>query len=363
MYPSSVPLNSYPYYTQPINLLLNAPIYPNYGPTGLFADSTGYVTPIVHWIKDYPLPNGLKMHSQVGSYDGKEDLDNYLHLFEGAIHMHKWAMLLSCHMFTYTLKDFARIWWNSKTTAKEFTTNRVRSDHKEGFDRLNKSFSWDNNKGKKKNWDRFSPDKGSNHRLLANLSKSPREILAIEKVAKTFEQPSCMIKRRRSHDMSKYCHFYEDHGHETNQCRELRNQIKEAVRSGLLAHLVKGIKKGKAKTSKTQHEEGKKGDKDIVPVEAPILIISRESQASNRKSTKDPVNETGEITFPLLLVLKTPLIQRAFLSSQRGSFGSHSRRKSLRIIVSTIHAAIKFHTPHGIGNVFSTFKPNKVKEG
>ncbi|GJS93169.1 hypothetical protein Tco_0800137 [Tanacetum coccineum] len=64
MYSLSVPLNSYPFYTQPINPLLNAPIYPNYGPTGLFADSAGYVTPIVHWIKDYPLPNGLKMHSQ-----------------------------------------------------------------------------------------------------------------------------------------------------------------------------------------------------------------------------------------------------------------------------------------------------------
>nr|GEU99575.1 reverse transcriptase domain-containing protein [Tanacetum cinerariifolium] len=77
-------------------------------------DSTGCVTPFVHCIKDYPLPDGLKMNSHVGSYNGKGDPDNYLNLFEGAIHMQKWAMLVACHMFTYTLKDSARIWWNDQ---------------------------------------------------------------------------------------------------------------------------------------------------------------------------------------------------------------------------------------------------------
>ncbi|GJX62109.1 hypothetical protein Tco_0295009 [Tanacetum coccineum] len=36
-------------------------------------------------IEDYPLPNELKMPYHVGSYNGKEDPDNYLHLFEGSI--------------------------------------------------------------------------------------------------------------------------------------------------------------------------------------------------------------------------------------------------------------------------------------
>nr|GEU78982.1 putative ribonuclease H-like domain-containing protein [Tanacetum cinerariifolium] len=75
--------------------------------------------------------------------------------------------------------------------AKE-VTNGASNNHIEGFDRLNKGFSWDNNKGKKKNKDRFSSYKGSNHGLLANLSKSPREILAMEKAAKAFEQPPRM---------------------------------------------------------------------------------------------------------------------------------------------------------------------------
>ncbi|GKA05275.1 reverse transcriptase domain-containing protein [Tanacetum coccineum] len=58
----------------------------------------GSVTPFVCWIENYPLPNGLKMPSYVGSYDGKGDPDNFLHLFEGAIHMQIWLMLMACHI-------------------------------------------------------------------------------------------------------------------------------------------------------------------------------------------------------------------------------------------------------------------------
>ncbi|GJZ25318.1 hypothetical protein Tco_0562777 [Tanacetum coccineum] len=102
--------------------------------------------------------------------------------------------------------------------AKEVATNGAPNNHREGFDRFNKGSSLDNNKGRKKDRDRFSPYKGSNHGLLANLSKSPREILAIEKVAKGFEPSPRMIGIRQSRDISKYCYFHEDHGHDTNQC-------------------------------------------------------------------------------------------------------------------------------------------------
>nr|GEZ84199.1 reverse transcriptase domain-containing protein [Tanacetum cinerariifolium] len=72
----------------------------------------GSVTHFVCWIEDYPLPDGLKMSSHVGSYYGKRDPDNFLHLFKGAICMQKWLMPIACHKFTYTLKDSARIGWN-----------------------------------------------------------------------------------------------------------------------------------------------------------------------------------------------------------------------------------------------------------
>nr|GEV52027.1 reverse transcriptase domain-containing protein [Tanacetum cinerariifolium] len=170
---------------------------------GSFTDSTGSVTPFVHWIEDYPFPDRLKMPSHIGSYDGKGDPDNFLHLFEGAIRMQKWEI----------------------------------------FERSRKS-SWDNNQGPKGR-DRFSPYRRPNQELLSNLFKSPKEIIATEKAARSFEQLPRMFGSRRSRDMSKYCHFHEDYGHDTNDCHKLRNQIEEAIKSGQLSHLVKGIKKEK----------------------------------------------------------------------------------------------------------------------
>ncbi|GKF28080.1 hypothetical protein Tco_0094422, partial [Tanacetum coccineum] len=56
-----------------------------------------------------------------------------------------------------------------------------------------------------------------------------------------------MFRSKRSRDTPKYCHFHEDYGHDTNDCRHLKVQIEEAINSRQLSHLVKGIKKEKAK--------------------------------------------------------------------------------------------------------------------
>ncbi|GKD31474.1 hypothetical protein Tco_1242252 [Tanacetum coccineum] len=59
-----------------------------------------------------------------------------------------------------------------------------------------------------------------------------------------------MISKTR--DTSKYCEFHQDYGHDTNVCIELKSQIEEAVKSRKLAHLIKGIRKAKAKQTNTQ---------------------------------------------------------------------------------------------------------------
>ncbi|GJV98685.1 hypothetical protein Tco_1553937 [Tanacetum coccineum] len=84
-----------------------------------------------------------------------------------------------------------------------------------------------------------------------------------------------------------------------NQCRELRHQIEEAVKLGWLAHLVKEVKKGKAKVLNTQLGEWKKGDKGTTPTEAPILMISKRNNTPKRKSTKESTRGLGKIMFPL----------------------------------------------------------------
>ncbi|GKE77381.1 hypothetical protein Tco_1543501, partial [Tanacetum coccineum] len=131
MHPSGVFPNRYPFNAQPVYPLSNEPIYLNQGPSGLFTDYTICVTLFVRWIEDHPLPDGLKMPSHVGSYNGKGDRNNFLHLFEGTICMQKWEMLVACHMFTYTLEDSTRIWWNGQNTGSilnyEYLKAKLRS--------------------------------------------------------------------------------------------------------------------------------------------------------------------------------------------------------------------------------------------
>ncbi|GJR66436.1 reverse transcriptase domain-containing protein [Tanacetum coccineum] len=188
-------------------------------------------------------------------------------------------------------------------------------------------------------------------------------------------------------------------GMKPTKCQELRHQIEEAVKSGKLAHLVKGIKKGKAKTFDTQLAE------------APILMVNRESYTSKRKFTKEPINGIGEITFPLvsgsdnssdLVIIRVrisgrhvnrvymdsgssceviyehvflkinPSIRSLRVDSKIPLVGTNSpynlllgrtAMQKMGIVVSTVHATIKFYTPCGIGNVFSTYELNKVEEG
>ncbi|GJS14616.1 reverse transcriptase domain-containing protein [Tanacetum coccineum] len=442
------------------------------------------------------------MPSHIGSYDGKGYPDNFLNLFERAIRMQKWLMPVACHMFTYTLKDSARIWWDSHKTgsilnyedlkaklqshlsqqkkftkthlavhnikqregestrafitrytddtlqilglheekrisgfvhglrtrslvehlstdlpfiykrlmektytwveAREVATNGVSNDPRDIFERSKKS-SWDNNRGQK-NKDRFSPYRGPNHGLLPSLSKSPKEILATEKVARSFKPPPKMFGSKRSRDTSKYCHFHEDYGHDTNDCRYLKTQIQEVVNSGQLSHLVKGIKKERTKSSDTTQREGKK-DKGATPAEAPILMVNNAPVIIGAKIFGRKVGrvymDSGsscEIIYehcfkklnPAIKAarvdLKTPLVGfsgecswfvgEILLEITIGdvplsrtetlnfiivrSNSSHNMllgriaMQRMGIIVSTIHGAINFHTKKGIRTVFLT---------
>ncbi|GKC63536.1 hypothetical protein Tco_1096134, partial [Tanacetum coccineum] len=284
VHPSNVPHNSYPFYTQPTNPLPNAPMYQTYGPADLFAYSTGYngkkASKIANY-KDFKAKfwsyfsqhkKFTKTHLVVHNIkyrDGEstrafvtryiDDTLQILGLHEeqrifGFVHGLKTRSLVE-FLFTDLTTTYKGLIEKTYTwiEVKEVSTIRAHNDHKEGFDKFSKGFSWDNKNGRKKNHDR---------------------ILATKKAAKAFEQPPRMVRNRRSCDMSKYCHFHKDHRHETNQCQE-------------------------AKAFNTQLGKWKKGDKDIVPAEEVVLMVKREDHTTNRKSVEEVVNEIWEITFSL----------------------------------------------------------------
>ncbi|GJV35727.1 hypothetical protein Tco_1408204, partial [Tanacetum coccineum] len=235
----------------------------------------------------------------------------------------------------------------NRIEAREVATNGTPNDRRENFERTRTS--WDNNQGQK-GMDRFSPYRGPKHGLLSNLSKSPREILTTEKAARSFEQAP--------------------------------------LKSGQLVHLVKGVKK-KEWVSDTYLGEWKKGGKDATPIEAPILIIRRESYNPRKRLVEGNNNEVGEITFPPLRNISSadPVIIKAYVSGRQvnrvdskiplvGFSGEKSwalGEVTLEItigegpLITTKHSillswAIKFYTPQGIGTVLSQYNPREPEE-
>nr|GEW56670.1 hypothetical protein [Tanacetum cinerariifolium] len=178
-----------------------------------------------------------------------------------------------------------------------------------------------------------------------------------------------------------------------------RSQIKEVVKSCQLPHLVKGIKKERAKTSNSQR--GEKKEKSTTPTEARILMINQE-EARARNSISENLNFKGrEIMFPPVIkgnnssapvVIKANIFERevgrVYMdsgSSCEVTIGDAplSRSETLNFIiirssslykmllgmttmqkigmvVSMIHGAVKFHTTKRIEIVFSTHESDKI---
>ncbi|GJY49930.1 reverse transcriptase domain-containing protein [Tanacetum coccineum] len=325
----------------------------------------GSVTPFVRWIEDYPLLNGLKMPSHIGSYDGKGDTDNFLHLFEGAIHMQKWLMPVACHMFTYTLKESARIWWNSQKAGSILNYEDLKAKFRSHFSQQKK----------------FTKTHLAVHNIKQREGESTRAFVTrytddtLQILGKTLKDQENSL-RTITEDIKVEI----DHGHDTNDCRQLRNQIEEDVKSGQLSHLVKGIKKERDDSyTKNNALEGftskgreitfpSRGSNSLAPVVIKAKIFRREVSRVHMDS-RSSCESSGEI--PLEIIIgDAPLARKETLNFVIAKsnlpynilLGRTSMQKMV-IIVSTIHGAIQFHTTKGIGTVFSTYESDKVKEG
>ncbi|GJS75217.1 reverse transcriptase domain-containing protein [Tanacetum coccineum] len=193
------------------------------------------------------------MPSHIGSYDGKGDPNNYLHLFEGAIRMQKWVMPVACYMFTYTLKDSTRIWWNSQKAGSILNYEDLKAKFQSHF---------------------------------SQQKKFTKMHLAVHDIKQREGESTMAFATRYTYDTLQILVYI-----------KLRNQIEKAVKSGKLSYLVKGIKRERTKATDTQRGEGKK-DKGTIPVEAPILMISRGEPCVRSNTLEGPTSEGREIAFP-----------------------------------------------------------------
>lgn len=134
--------------------------------------------------------------------------------------------------------------------------------------------------------DRRRPDR------FTLLTKTPKEILAMDSVKLTAPQP--MASPVESRNKEKYCDFHRERGHTTDECFQLKKQIEEAVRSGQLAHQVKEIKNGSQKGGTT------KGGKKEAPVKdkAPTIFMVQSWQRNVRQKIPAQTSPNMEISFP-----------------------------------------------------------------
>ena len=66
------------------------------------------------------------------------------------------------------------------------------------------------------------------------------------------------------HDKKKYCRFHKDHGHYTEDCRDLKEQIKELIRKGKLQKFVKKGEPSKSGDDNKGKHEASPRDENII---------------------------------------------------------------------------------------------------
>lgn len=52
------------------------------------------------------------------------------------------------------------------------------------------------------------------------------------------QRPYLISSSSTIYDKSKYYHFYQDHGHDTKKCIQLRNEIEDLIQHGYLGKYI-----------------------------------------------------------------------------------------------------------------------------
>ncbi|GJZ86750.1 reverse transcriptase domain-containing protein [Tanacetum coccineum] len=139
------------------------------------------------------------------------------------------------------------------------------------------------------------PKDGRGSNKFTPLTRTSKEIFAAE--SGKFKPPPLMVTPVEKRSSNKFCEFYNDKGHSTDECVQLRKQIEELVRVGKLSHFIKEIR-----LDKDQQKTGKK-DAPVKDKAAAIYMIQSWQRVTRYKVTQSFAH-VQEITFPPLTANK-----------------------------------------------------------
>ena len=99
--------------------------------------------------------------------------------------------------------------------------------------------------------------------------------------------PEKMKGDPNKHNRSKYCHFHRDHGHDTNECFDLKQQVENLIRQGKLKSFL-------GRDHKDEKLKGKVEESSRPPLEEIRIIIGGNSTGQTSKSKKSLLESCAE---------------------------------------------------------------------
>ncbi|GKB15245.1 reverse transcriptase domain-containing protein [Tanacetum coccineum] len=298
------------------------------------------------------------MSSHIKTYDGSEDLEDHLKIFQAAAKTERWAMPTWCHMFNSMLIENVRVLSDDlpaesidiyddqkkaflyklesrdvkgapecmrifefvhgitnpelikrlhdkipKTVDEmmRVTTSFLRGEVAASNHERKKSFPpWKQQEGNqkqnfKKGGFRSQQRPKRKQDRFTLVTKTPKEIFTLEKGKFKAPPPMKTPVEKRNH--AKFCELHGEVRHNTNECMHLKRQIEEMLKAGKLSHLVKELKQnnGKEQPKEAKKEETSGKDKALV-----ILMPTPSGNQDQLIQVTTPlIGFSGEIIWPI----------------------------------------------------------------
>ncbi|XP_065617429.1 uncharacterized protein LOC111985988 [Quercus suber] len=143
---------------------------------------------------------------------------------------------------------------------------------------------------------RDRPERRINDGVKRNDDKSPRTVkftplvMPVDKILAQIKDEHYLKWPRPLHsspnvrDKSKYFRFHKDHGHYTEDCRDLKEQIEELIRRGKLQKFVKKGEHSKFR-EENKHQQGPSSRNDVRQSQPPQNVVGEIQTIAGRPTT------------------------------------------------------------------------------
>ncbi|GJY43836.1 reverse transcriptase domain-containing protein [Tanacetum coccineum] len=258
-------------------------------------EETDPFTPRIRYF-DFPK---TRMPSHIKTYDGSEDPEDHLKIFQSAAKTERWAMPTWCHMFNSTLTGNARVWFDD-----------LPKETIDSYDDLKKAFLENYLQQKK-----CIKDPVKIHNIRQRDGESTEEFMRRYKLEcrDVKGAPECMKISgfmhgitnpeliKRLHDkilklVDEMMRFHGEVGHNTNECMHLKKQIEEMLKARNLSHLIKEIKQNNGKKQPKVTKKGETSGKD----KALAILMVHPWERVDRQSIIQSFSPNPKFFFPPL---------------------------------------------------------------